>query len=141
LPRARRKSGNGRQIMIPVHAAAPEPQNVAIEYIKGQLFRVVHADGAIGSITPSGNVHIAFYSERAAIPRMMVHPRNENGTLGPPIPEQTVTRPGLIREMDVDVVMGPAAVDALITWLQERRADLAKWQEMHDAALAEANKK
>lgn len=72
---------------------------------------------------------------------MMVHRRNENGTLGNPIPEQTVARPGLIREMDVDVVIGPNSIDALITWLQDRRTDLTKWQEKRDEILAEASKK
>ena len=111
-------------------AATPEPAKVVIEYIKSQLFRVVHADGAIGNVTPSGNIHIAFYSERSAIPRLMIHPRTENGTLGDPIPEQTVVRPGLIREMDVDIVLSPSGVDALLTWLQDRKADLVKFAEM-----------
>jgi hypothetical protein len=68
---------------------APE---IAFEYIKSNLFRVIHADGAIGGVTPSGNLHLAFFSERPAIPRMIVHKRDPSGTLGPPIPEKTITR-------------------------------------------------
>jgi hypothetical protein len=115
-------AGNGKPI--------EPPPNVIIEYIKGQLVRVIHADGAIGGVTPSGNVHIAFFSERPAIPRMMVHKRDPNGTLGQVIPEQTVLRPGVIREMDVDVVLSPGAVDELIKWLEERKSELAKRSEI-----------
>jgi hypothetical protein len=103
-----------------------EPETVIFEYIKSQAFRSIHADGAIGSVTPSGNLHIAFYNERAPIPRMMVHEKNIDGSLGTPIPEQTVTRPGIVREMDVDVILSPKALDALLDWLVERKKDLAK---------------
>jgi hypothetical protein len=47
-----------------------EDEVVVFEYIKSQLFRVIHSDGAIGGITPTGNVHVAFYSDRAAIPKV-----------------------------------------------------------------------
>jgi hypothetical protein len=127
------KSGNGRQ--------PTEQQNVVFEYIKSQLFRVVHADGAVGGVTPSGNLNIAFYSERPAIPRMMVHKRNEDGTLGDPLPEQTIVRPGIIREMDVDVVIRPEAVDALVVWLQQRQVELQKYREQARKIQEEQEKK
>jgi len=95
------------------------PQNVVFEYIKSPLFRVIHADGAIGGVTPTGNVHFALYSERGAIPRQMVHSRNPDGTLGDPIPSQMVQRPDVIREMDVDVVMTREFIQVFITWLQK----------------------
>jgi hypothetical protein len=98
----------------------PEPsQNVVFEYIKSPLFRVIHADGAIGGVTPTGSIHFALYSERGAIPRQTVHPRNPDGTLGDAIPSQTIQRPGVIREMDVDVVMNVGFVPVFITWLQK----------------------
>jgi hypothetical protein len=100
---------------------------IAFEYIKSQLFRVIHADGVIGSVTPNGNVHVAFFSERPAIPRMMVYPRNPNGTLGP---EKTLARPGIIREMDVDVVLSPAALDLMLTWLADRKRELIDRNEL-----------
>jgi hypothetical protein len=110
--------------------ASTDDSPVAFEYIKSQLFRVIHADGVIGSVTPSGNVHVAFFSERPAIPRMMVHARNPNGTLGDPIPEQTLVRPGVIREMDVDVVLSPAALDLMLTWLTDRKRELIDRNEL-----------
>jgi hypothetical protein len=123
LAKSSRKAKNGNGPL------AVDQKNVVIEYIKSQLFRVVHADGAVGGVTPSGNLHIAFFSERPAIPRMMVHRRNENGTLGDLLPEQTVVRPGMIREMDVDIMIQPHAVGSLIKWLQERQVELEKFQD------------
>jgi hypothetical protein len=104
------------------------PSEIIFDYIKSNLFRVVHCDGAIGGVTPSGNLHIAFFSERPAIPRTLVHSRNEMGTLGPPIPERVVGRPGVVREMDVDVVVSPRAVDALIAWLQQQKVALEAYE-------------
>lgn len=98
----------------------PEPpHNVIFEYIKSPLFRVIHSHGAIGGVTPTGNIHFALYSERNAIPRQTVHSRNPDGTLGDPIPSQTIQRPGIVREMDVDVVMNVAFVPVFIGWLQK----------------------
>lgn len=107
---------------------AQEPTNVVFEYIKSQHFRVIHADGAIGGITPTGNVHMAFYSERTAIPQMMVHEANPDGTVGKILPEQTMVRPGIIREMDVDVVLNFRGVESLLAWLIDRKKELVKRQ-------------
>jgi len=104
--------------------ANPGPPEVTFDYIKSNLFRVIHCDGAIGGVTPSGNLHIAFFSERPAIPRTLVHARDDHGTLGPPIPERTQGRPGVVREMDIDVVLSPRAADALILWLQQQKEAL-----------------
>jgi hypothetical protein len=107
-----------------------EPTTVIFEYIKSPAFRTIHADGAIGGVTPSGNVHIAFYNERAPIPQKIVHKRKPDGSLGALLKEQTVARPGIIREMDIDVVLSPSALDALIVWLQTRQSDLKKRQDI-----------
>src|SRR5215204_882367 len=105
-----------------------EAPEIIFEYIKSNLFRVIHCDGAIGGVTPSGNLHIAFFSERPAMPRTLVHTRNEMGTLGPPIPERTEGRRSVIREMDVDVVVAPRAVDALIQWLEQQKIALQAYE-------------
>ena len=104
------------------------PPDIVFDYIKGNLFRVIHCDGVIGGVTPSGNLHMAFFSERPAIPRTQVHSRNEMGTLGPPIPERSEGRPGVVREMDIDVVISPRAVDALVDWLNQQKERLASYE-------------
>lgn len=122
------------------HTGATQPTKIKFGYIKSNLFRVIHADGAIGGLTPSGNVHISFYSERSAIPKTMFHTRNEDGSLGSPIPEETIVRDEIIREMDIDVVLSPAAVDGLIKWLTDRRADLAVHRDTISQPKASAKK-
>lgn len=79
-----------------------------IHYIKGNFFRVVHADGAYGGTTPSANINIAFYSERPAIPRV---------TKGDEVVE---TRGGIVRELETNVVMDINTAINLYRWLGGR---------------------
>ncbi len=97
---------------------------IAFDYIKGQFFRVIRADGAIGSITPNGHIHMAFYSERIAIPRRQVHEVEDAGTVGKLIPEETVSRDSIVREMDVDLFLDPAVAEQVYKWLGERLKEL-----------------
>jgi hypothetical protein len=96
---------------------------VVIEYIKSQYFRVVHADGAIGGSTPSGHIHLALFSERPAIPRRLVAPVL-NGVLGDPLPEETVVREGMIRELDIDLMMSVSAAEEIGRLLLRMAGDL-----------------
>jgi hypothetical protein len=96
------------------------PGTVAFDYIKSNQFRVVHADGVWGGVTNQANVQIAFFSERQAIPRRIVHRVEEDGTLGPEIEEERVTRGGFVREVEVDVVMNLDTAIALRDWLTEK---------------------
>ena len=91
---------------------------VAFDYIKSQHFRVIRADGAIGSVTPKGEIHFALFSERAAIPRRQVHEIQDSGLLGPPIAAETVSRDAVVREMDVDVFVSVDVAKVLVSWLQ-----------------------
>jgi hypothetical protein len=102
------------------------PQKIAFDYIKGQSFRVIHADGAIGAVTPNGNIQFAIYSERKAIPRRQVHTIEEGSILGDVIPEETVSRDSIVREMDINVVMNSEVAANLAKWLLERVEELKK---------------
>ena len=96
------------------------PATVAFDYIKGQSFRSIHADGVIGSVTPNGNIHMAFFAERMAIPRRIVNALNPDGSLGEAVADQTETRGSIVREMDVDVFMTVETAKQVIEWLRER---------------------
>jgi hypothetical protein len=93
---------------------------VAFDYIKSQFFRVIHTDGAIGSVTPNGHIHMALFSERQAIPRRLVNTLNSDGTLGELVPEQSETRGSIVREMDVDVLLTFEAAQRIFEWLRAR---------------------
>lgn len=94
------------------------PSTLQFDYIKSNLFRVIHADGALGGLTPSGMIHIALYNERLAIPRSVVHSVDETGKLGKQI--KSDGRPGLVREVEVDVFVTIATAESLVDWLKDR---------------------
>lgn len=96
------------------------PLQVKFDYIKSQYFRVIHADGAIGGVTPAGLIHFAPYSERGAIPRQITHLLAPDGTVGERVIEETVAREGIVREMDVDVVLSVPVAESLHKWLGEK---------------------
>ena len=93
-------------------------RRVVFHYIKSKSFRVIHADGAIGGITPRMSLHIALFSERPAIPQKIVNAINPDGSLGEEIVEERVTREGFVREVEVEVLMNLEAAKAFLGWLQ-----------------------
>ena len=109
---AKPKKGNGSGQLEP---------RVRFHYLKSTQFRVIHADGAIGGITPTGKIHVSFYSERSPIPRETVQKINpEDGSLGDIIHEETVIREGIIREMDFDVLMDIQTAKNVCKWLDDK---------------------
>lgn len=98
---------------------------VAFDYVKDSDFRVVWADGIIGGVTPSQHIHFALFSERPAIPRRVVHKVDANGALGDPVPEKTVGRNAIIREMSYDVIMSAETALNVGHWLISQ-ADLLR---------------
>lgn len=79
---------------------------VRFHYLKSTQYRVIHSDGAIGGVSAHGYINFSLYSERQAIPREQVFPVMPNGKLGEPIDSESVSREGMVREMDVNVIMG-----------------------------------
>ena len=100
---------------------------VAFDYIKSQNFRVVRADGAIGGVTPNGRIHFALYSERPAIPKRRVHELAEDGRIGKMIPEETVSRDSIVREMEVDVFLRINVARTLHEWLGDK---IQEWDKL-----------
>lgn len=116
----------------------PEEQplkGVEIHYMKSNLFRVIHADGAVGALTPRGLVHMTLYSERTAIPKTAFRAISEDGQSLEP-ETQTETIGGVVRELEVDVLMDEAIVRSLRDWLNRRLDEFAKFKE----AVAQAEK-
>jgi hypothetical protein len=92
-------------------------RQVRFHYIKGNFFRVVHVDGVIGGWTGPGNLHIATYSERPAIPQITEHEITEPG-IGPPLKSEG--KVGFVRELDVDLMLTRDRAMELRDWLTER---------------------
>jgi len=104
---------------------ARAPQSVRFFYIKGQHFRVVHMDGLIGGLTPRGMLHVSTYSERPAIPQTTEHDIGENGQLSGAIHQEG--KVGIVRELDVDIIMSRTTAVELRDWLTDRIADIDKY--------------
>jgi hypothetical protein len=96
------------------------PKVVPFHNIKSNLFRVVHTDGAIGGITPAGLVFIGLYSERSAIPQMMVHDLTESGQVGSEHLDERVGKKGIVREVEVGATMSVEVAQTIVAWLQEK---------------------
>ena len=122
----------------PVDDGRPEeqpPTSVDIHYMKSNLFRVIHADGAVGSLTPRGLLHMTLYNERPAIPKRGVRDISEDQeTLSPEKITETIG--GVVRELEVDVMMSETFALELRDWLNKRLGDFAAFKE----AMAKAEK-
>jgi len=94
-----------------------EPQ-ISFHYIKSKSFRVIHVDGAWGGTNPKGYITIAFFSERSPIPRQLTYDINKDGDLGDLV--YVDTKEGVIREVEVEVVLDLESTKGLIQWLQDR---------------------
>jgi len=106
----------------------PPKPSVKFDYLKSNTFRVLHADGIYGGITPQGLLQIAFFSERFPIPTQMVYEVTPAGKLGKEIPELRVGRDALVRELDVSVLLNGEIAKALHNWLGDH---LKKLEEFH----------
>jgi len=83
--------------------------------MKGNFFRVIHADGAIGGITPSRDIFLSLYSERGAIPTLIEQALNADGSLGKEIRRES--KEGIVREVEVGVVLSSRAAKGIAEWL------------------------
>lgn len=91
-------------------------QDVAFHYIKSNQFRVIHGDGAAGGPSPDGEkIHFAIYSERIPIPTKVVHEVDSEGRLGKERSRES--RGGIVREVEVDIVMSVRQAKILAEWL------------------------
>ncbi len=121
--KTREKTGDG--------VDAPEKPVVIYHFIKSNLFRVVHADGAHGGFTPQGFIQMNFYSERFPIPRETHHRLEKNL---PEILEERVVRKGAVREVEVGVVMDLGTATSLVKWLNTNIKRLKEVQNLSAGA-------
>src|SRR5579864_8214012 len=47
-----------------------KPVSVCFHYVKSNYFRVIHADGMYGGLTPCGGIFFALYSDRQPLPSL-----------------------------------------------------------------------
>jgi len=119
-----------------VEDGKPAPvEPIQFHYIKNPSFHTVHVDGAIGSLTPRGYIHAALYTERAPIPRVMTHALSSDGKLGPLVHSEA--RPGIVREIEVSLLLDKAAAQSLRDWLNEQLIQYDKMLQLSQNIVVE----
>jgi hypothetical protein len=111
------------------------PGALRFHYIKGNFFRVVHADGGIGGLTPNRNIFLSLFSERAAIPRIVEQAVNPDGTPGQE--RKTVGKEGLVREVEVGVMLSGQAAKGIADWLL-KQVEILEASEPQQGLLAKS---
>jgi hypothetical protein len=96
------------------------PAELSFHLIKGNFFRVIHVDGAFGGITPRLDIRMAIFNERHPIPKVMVHHVTPEGGLGEEITERRVTKEGVVREVEADLIMDYGTAKAIHEWLGKK---------------------
>lgn len=96
-----------------------QKRTISFDYIKSNQFRVVHADGVHGGLSPRGQaIQMAFFSERQPIPQKETYHLVEGIKLAGL--KDTVGRDAIIREVEVEVLMGLETASAIHKWLGEK---------------------
>ena len=92
---------------------------IVFEYARDPMFRSTHADGFIGGLTPNGQIHLAFFSERPVLPKRHVFRVNADGSLGAEVPNEKAASESIVRDMQVDVLITVQAAEGLRNWLDQ----------------------
>ena len=95
------------------------PETIKFNDIKSNAFRVIHADGAFGGVSPDGGaMDVSFFSERRPIPTQIIHELGPGSALGKEI--ERVSKDGIVREVEVAVTMDLATAKKVRDWLDDR---------------------
>ncbi|MGH7971788.1 MAG: hypothetical protein ACREIC_24000 [Limisphaerales bacterium] len=101
------------------HASATVPagvqQQLVFHFIKSTQFRVVYANGAWFGGDAQHNIHLTFYNERSPIPKKYVVNLDSSGVIVSEDESQREVKEGLIRELEIDVVL---SIDSAIQFHQ-----------------------
>lgn len=107
-------------------APASDDSLVVIDYIKSNLFRVIHVDGAWGSVTPNGDIHIDLWNARQAIPKRIQLRPDESGDLEV---TDSIVRCDYVHEVEVGVVMSVDTARQFRDWLEEQIKEIESHSE------------
>jgi hypothetical protein len=92
--------------------------DLLINYLKSHYFRVIHADGIWGGVSPRGNIHMSFYNERAALPDISRVTLSDQGQQV--APERYKSSSKIVREIEADVIIDLTTAKALSEWLLDK---------------------
>ena len=93
--------------------------HIVFEYSKGSHLRSVHADGVIGGSTPSGYIHLTFYTEQPMLPTKHVFRLNPDGSFGAEISDDRSPKQPIVRDMQASVLITASTAEVLRNWLDQ----------------------
>lgn len=118
-----------------------------VHYIKGNFFRVVHANGVFGGITPKNEIQMDFFSERWAIPQVVRYELSQTAeieggqfqqlSLGNEIDREG--KDGAVREVEVGVTVSLETAKSMLNWLKKNVEQLESIQPNADVSVDNKN--
>ena len=125
----------------PRPATSGVKEKIKFHYEKSNLFRVIHMDGAVGGLTPTLDLFVSIYNQRAPIPKITVQKVSPGGQLGDELIEERVQREGVFREVEVGLVMNLNVAKALHVWLTDKIELAEKTQQQIGAEQRQTERK
>jgi hypothetical protein len=99
-----------------------ESGEIRFDYIKSNLFRVIHVDGVFGGISPTQKIHLSVWNERWPIPKQLSYKLSPEGKRGEEINEARVSRDAVIREVECHLIMDIHVAKRIAAWLGNKIA-------------------
>ena len=94
-------------------------ERVKFNFVKSNLFRVIHVDTVWGALTPSLNgINMNLCSERFPVPQQVVYRLEADGSSEKEINEERIQNDDIEWEVEVSAIMSIETAKALIKWLQ-----------------------
>ncbi len=99
--------------------SAASVRAIPIHFVKSSQFRVIHASGVWYGGDSQQNLHLTFFNERGPIPKKLVLNLNEQGIVVSEDTAQRESKEGIVRELEVDVILSLQAALELYKTLGE----------------------
>lgn len=103
-----------------------DKNTVVIYNVKSSSYRQIHVDGASGGITPSGNLNLSFYGERAAIPKGTEYELSDEGKIVKSVANVDGSKDGIIREYEFGAYLSLEVCESLKRYLEGKIEELKK---------------
>jgi hypothetical protein len=107
------------QAATPAEKGEP-PKKIRYHFLKSNAYRAIHADGVFGGVTPRLTIAATFFNERHPLPDQTVHEIKEDGTIGEEIRGERISRDGLVRELEANIIMDVGFAKVLVKWLNDK---------------------
>lgn len=97
-----------------------KPSKVNIHYIKTPQFRNIFVSGVYGGAAHSNKkVYMSLFSDRVPIPQMTVNLIEDDRITGE-IANEKVSKTGIVRDVEANVIMDLETAKRLVGWLQHK---------------------